>query len=343
MRAHEDAKFDYAPKKVEEDQTTSGDQQQAIAPPECSRDLQTMTFAPIKHIVPGILIEGLTLFAGKPKAGKSWLLLDVAAAVATNGFTLGELHCMPGDVLYCALEDSKRRLQSRLRKLPFGFPERLFYFVEMSKLADGGLDQIRAWITTRPEARLVIIDTLAMVRESKKREDTNYEADYKAVLELRKLANELKIAIVIVHHLRKADADDAFDTVSGTLGLTGAPDSILILKHEGGANYSLHGKGRDLSDFQKAITFDRESCRWRITGEAAEVKRSTERSAVLAAIQGASEPVGPRDIADETGMKEPNIRKLLGKLVKEGAIAKVKRGLYCSPVKCDHNGHNAPL
>jgi RecA-family ATPase len=293
-----------------------------------AKDLGIMTFAPIKHVVPGIFIEGLTLFAGKPKAGKSRLLLDVAIAVATDGFTLDHIHCAEGDVLYCALEDSERRLQSRLRKLQSGFPERLFYVTELQRLSAGGLEQIRDWITTHPQARLVIIDTLAMVREGRKREETHYDADYAAILELRKLANDLKIAIVVVHHLRKADADDAFDTVSGTLGLTGAPDSILILRRAGQDGYTLHGKGRDLIDFDKAMTFDRDTCRWRIAGEAAEVKRSSERSAILAAIEEANEPIGPRDIAAETGMREGNVRRLLGKLVKEGAIGKVRRGLY---------------
>ena len=77
-----------------------------------------MTFEPIKYVVPdAVIVEGLTLFAGKPKIGKSWLMLHAAFAVATGGFTLGEIHCPAGDVLYCAMEDSLRRLQSRLKKL----------------------------------------------------------------------------------------------------------------------------------------------------------------------------------------------------------------------------------
>jgi hypothetical protein len=211
-----------------------------------SKMLEAKTFDPIKQVVPGILIEGLTLFA--------------AVAVASSGWTLGELHCIQGDVLYCALEDSERRLQSRLRKLGLGFPERLWLVTEMPRLAAGGLELIREWIVEHPQARLIIIDTLAMVRESRKREDTNYDADYAAVLELRKLANDLKIAIVVVHHLRKAEADDPFDTISGTLGLTGAPDSILVLRRDGAGGYSLHGTGRDMVAIEKAMTFDRQSC-----------------------------------------------------------------------------------
>jgi hypothetical protein len=36
----------------------------------------------IKFVVPRFFVEGLSLFAGKPKAGKSWLLLHAALAVA---------------------------------------------------------------------------------------------------------------------------------------------------------------------------------------------------------------------------------------------------------------------
>jgi predicted ATP-dependent serine protease len=125
-----------------------------------------MSFPPIKYVVPGVIIEGLTLFAGKPKIGKSWLLLHAAIAVARGGFTLGDIHCPEGDVLYCALEDNKRRLQSRTTKL-IGlkdWPRRLIFRTEMPRLAQGGLDWIRDWITSVPEPRLIIIDTLATVR-----------------------------------------------------------------------------------------------------------------------------------------------------------------------------------
>jgi RecA-family ATPase len=297
----------------------------------CAEGLQAMTFAPIKYVVPGIIVEGLTLLAGKPKVGKSWLLLHAAIAVARGGFTLGDLHCIEGDVLYCALEDNERRLQSRITKLigiSQPWPNRFFYYCELPRLTEGGLDAIRVWIQSKPHPRLVIIDTLAMVRSARKREETNYESDYMAVLELRALANEFGIAIVLVHHLRKADADDAYDTVSGTLGLTGAPDSILVLKRDSSGSMVLHGRGRDLVEIEKAMTFDAEACLWRIEGDAAMLRRSHERNAVLDAIQEAGEPVGPNDIATAAGMRAGNVRRLLGKLVKEGAIEKVTRGRY---------------
>jgi RecA-family ATPase len=289
-----------------------------------------MTFEPIKYVIPGVIVEGLTLLAGKPKLGKSWLLLHAAIAVARGGYTLGEIHCIEGDVLYCALEDNLRRLQSRMTKL-LGMPPwsmgRLSFQTEMPRLAEGGLDLIKQWIETAEHPRLVIIDTLAMVRAPKKKEQTQYDSDYAAVLELRALAAEHKIAIVVVHHLRKAEADDALDTVSGTLGLTGAVDTVIVLKRDAGT-IVMHGRGRDLIDVEKAVSFDKESCLWRIAGDAAVLRLTNERATIVQAITEASEPVGPREIADTTGMRAQNIRRLLGKLLKEGTIAKAGYGKY---------------
>jgi predicted ATP-dependent serine protease len=44
-------------------------------------NLQRLTFPKLHYVVPGIIPEGLTLIAGKPKVGKSFLCLDVAIAI----------------------------------------------------------------------------------------------------------------------------------------------------------------------------------------------------------------------------------------------------------------------
>jgi RecA-family ATPase len=133
---------------------------------------------------------------------------------------------------------------------------------------------LRDWIENATQPRLIVIDTLAMVKAPKRRDESSYDADYAAVKELCTLANQYGFAIVLVHHLRKADADNAFDTVSGTLGLTGAPDSILVLKRDSSGTVILHGHGRDLAALEKAMAFNREACTWSIAGEIGETGRS---------------------------------------------------------------------
>jgi hypothetical protein len=63
-------------------------------------DLRRREFAPIHYVVPGYLAEGCTLLAGRPKLGKSWLVLDIALAVAHGGECLGNIACEEGNVLY---------------------------------------------------------------------------------------------------------------------------------------------------------------------------------------------------------------------------------------------------
>lgn len=95
--------------------------------------LRAMTFDPVRFVAPGYLAEGLTLLAGRPKLGKSWLMLDMAIAVAAAGESLG-VRCARGDVLYLALEDNLRRLRSRLDCL---MPTRTIYRVVYFSRSNG--------------------------------------------------------------------------------------------------------------------------------------------------------------------------------------------------------------
>ena len=286
------------------------------------------------YAVPGYLVEGLTLLAGKPKIGKSWMMLHVGIAVACGSFTLEGIHCVQGDVLYAALEDNKRRLQRRLRKLLNGRspPKRLRILSagEMPRLSEGGTALIRAWIEQVPEPTLVVIDVLAKVRNPRRKDQGLYDSDYAAMQELKTIADEYGIAVVVIHHLRKMDADDPLDQVSGTTGLSGSADTVLVLNRTSSGT-TLYGRGRDIEDLEKAVQFDRGTCTWTVLGEASSVRYSGERAAILAALQEAGEPMSPTDVAAITGMKIGNVRKLLANSVKDGLAVRVGRGRYALP------------
>jgi hypothetical protein len=131
-----------------------------------ARALQHRVFPPIKCAVKGYVVEGVTILAGRPKIGKSWLALDWNGAIARSGFCFGDLHCIEGPVLYLALEDNERRLKSRLSKL-FGtteWPGNFEFATEWPTAKEGGIDAIRAWVKSRPGARMVTIDVLERFR-----------------------------------------------------------------------------------------------------------------------------------------------------------------------------------
>jgi hypothetical protein len=154
------------------------------------------------------------------------------------------------------------------------------------------------------------------------------------VAPLQKLAGKYNVAIIVVHHDRKMEAEDVFDTVSGTLGLTGAVASMLVMKRVAG-NVTLHARGRDIEEAEKAIQFSKDTCKWTIIGEAAEVRRSDERGSILTVLIDATEPMKPGDLSIACGMPRNNIDQLLFKMGRDGEIVKTGRGLYVHPSRSD--------
>jgi AAA domain len=298
-----------------------------------AKDLQTMRFPPMRYVLPGLIPEGLAILAARPKAKKSWLMLDLAVAVAAGRFLLGDLKPAEGDVLYLALEDSRRRLQRRLDKLLGMFfaewPRRLEIVTEWPR-GDRGVADLDAWCVAHPNARLIVIDTFEKIR-APDGPGRLYGLDYLAIAPFHRIAHEHGIAVVLVHHTRKMDADNAFDTVSGSQGLTGAADTVLVIKqHPGGV--TLHAAGRDIDESETAMQFDKATCRWTIVGAlggAVDVRISDERRRVLQALAEAGEAMSSEQIRRAAGLRSRNWADvLLGRMLKDRQVARVARGKY---------------
>jgi hypothetical protein len=278
-----------------------------------------------RFAVQGVVPEGLTILAGKPKLGKSWLALNLALAVATGGVALGEIHVEQGDVLYLALEDNKRRLQDRLRKLldrqDVAPPERLTLAREWPRQNKGGLDAIGEWVDAHKEARLVIIDTWARFKPPRFGRSNEYEEDYRHGGEVKSLADRHGVAILTLHHCRKMAAADPLEEVSGTLGLTGVADGVLVLRRERGeADASLFVTGRDLEEQDLALHWDAQFALWSVAGHAEEFRVSKQRKEVLTLLAKAGKPLSPSEAAPLLGKKPNAVKKLLWTMAQTGQL-----------------------
>lgn len=289
----------------------------------CSaQDLMARVFSPVRWAVTGLLLEGVIIFAGRPKLGKSWLALNIAVAVACGGRALGAIEVEAGPVLYLALEDGQRRLQDRLRKTLAGgaIPENLFLATEWKRFDDGGLLLLKEWLIDHPDARLVVIDTLKRVRPHERGNGRLYDGDYDAVGPLGDLARAYGVSVLVVHHTRKMDSEDPLDLVSGSFGLTGAADGVLVLKRaRGQADAVLHATGRDFEDKELALRWDAELTGWRMLGDAAEYKLSNERREVIALLKQ-SGPLAPKAVAEALDRKPSACRKLLCTMHRDGEL-----------------------
>jgi hypothetical protein len=299
--------------------------------------LDRKTFPELREIVPGILPEGLSILGGRIKLGKSWLMYDVSTAVAYGGHALSSIPVEQGDVLHLALEDGERRVQGRLRQMlgDVEKPKRCELHETYARLDQGGLEEIDAWAKDKPNPRLVVIDTLVRVRRPRGGSEGWYEYDYQSVEPLKALADRYRMAVVVVHHLNKQiGAVDPFDLISGSNGLAACADSTLILDRDG-QGVRLYGRGRDVEEFEKALSFDKVAGRWSILGEASEVHRSDERKSIISVIERAAGPLGPKEIAAATRMKDGNVRFLLSQMVAAGEIKKQGYGRY-TPANTAH-------
>lgn len=208
-------------------------------------------------IVPNMIPVGLTVLAGAPKRGKSWLSLALAIAVSGGTDFLGK-PCRQGDVLYMDLESRKYRVQDRLEKvLSRPAPDGMYVCHDAAPLGDSLYDQLQGWCDSVQHPTLIIIDTLGRIKGGGKKSSENaYESDTRMYGGLQKWATEHKLAVLVVHHLRKVkDSDDWFDRINGSNGLVGVADTVLGL---GGARNDdvsrLMVSGRDIDgDYEMAI------------------------------------------------------------------------------------------
>jgi hypothetical protein len=300
-----------------------------------AKELSNLEIPPIKWAVDGVIAEGLTILAGKPKMGKSLMAMNLCSSVALGGKALGYADCEKGGVLYLALEDVKRRLQSRLNTMLMpdllagdNMPDNLHLAFEWPRMGHGGIRQLREKIESIPDIKMVVIDTLKMFRPVDSENKKVYDADYDPISALKKVADDYNIAVVVIHHLRKSAGDDIMDTLSGSFGLTGASDTNAVLDRPKASNADavLHIVGRDVEATEYALNFSPELMSWNIMGSAADVMRTKQQQTVYDAIKGGC--TSPSKVQKETGLKLPNIKKIFKKLTGSDKIRKIEHGKY---------------
>jgi hypothetical protein len=314
------------PEKTTETTALNGAQPATTVRPWASaKALMAKEIPPLAWVVPGIIPEGLSILAGRPKQGKSWGIYGIGVAVATGGKAFGVKSVEQGDVLYLALEDGERRLKERLGVILRGgpIPDRFDWAIKWPRLAAAGhvvtpenpdaMSQIRWWLDEHPSARLVAIDTLARVKPKSVKTGNAYEQDYAAMEPLQQLAAERRIGLVLVTHTRKpikaTAAADVFDEIMDSTGITGGADTMLVLKkarqeHE----LSLWVTGRDVESQELLIAWDPDTSDWKLLGPAQEQRLSALRQSILNCLRRSGEALAAAEIAARIGREDADGR-----------------------------------
>jgi RecA-family ATPase len=204
--------------------------------------------------VRGLLPEGFGILAASPKIGKSWLVLSLGLAVASGTSFLG----MPVEqrpVLYLALEDGHRRLQDRQRRILDGqpAPEALVLRTDPLEAREAAKQFAVAHEGKNP---VIIIDTLARIRPPQTPRANHYREDYEFGSSLKEIADH-GATVLGNHHTRKGESEDFLESASGTNGLMGAADFVMVLtRGRTESNALLSITGRDVAEAGYNLLFD---------------------------------------------------------------------------------------
>jgi hypothetical protein len=167
--------------------------------------------------------------------------------------------------------------------------------------------------------------------------ETTYQRDYRVAVALKRIADDHPgLTVVVIHHSRKAFSDDFVDLISGTHGLAGAADTIIMLsRSRGRGEGTLRITGRDVIEADYAVTF-RDGA-WSLDGadlkEArANVRHRAERASlgdrsaeIIAFVREHPDGVPNKQVREKFGDVADQYLK---RLCDNGRLVRVKRGLY---------------
>ncbi|MEW5808563.1 MAG: AAA family ATPase [Actinomycetota bacterium] len=305
--------------------------------------LDAQNFPPLEYAVPGIIPEGFGLLVAPPKAGKSWFVAGIGLGCALGGLVLGRLKVDQRPVCYWALEDGHRRLQSRFRHLMLGDGIPAGINVITQATTHQIVPMMAEFLLQHSEeAPLLILDTLGKVKPPKPPGADSYQTDYAIGAQLKACIDSIPGAsLIVVHHSRKAESTDFVDSVSGTAGIAGSADFVLVLSRQRHSNEALLSvTGRDIAEAEYALRSDEGL--WLLDGTdlasasaTAEQRRlvgkRSDRSVDIAAAVGSSPtPVSATDIAEKLGIDNDTAGKYLRRLAADGVVTKTGRGLFKS-------------
>lgn len=235
--------------------------------------LQSKVFEERYYAVNDMIPEGETVIAAPPKTGKSWLMLDMCLQVAKGKPFLG-FSTKQSDTLYLALEDGDSFEQERLNIVLDGeqAPDNFhFVFENVMPMNEGFLLQLDELLKEYPNVKVVVIDTLQFIKYRQGKSESAYECDYRTGRDLKEYAERHKLAIVVVTHTTKmVHIEDDMANVSGTNGVTGAADSVIVLSKENRMDTEarMFITGRKVRQSLHNIKFEDAGCRWNYVGVA---------------------------------------------------------------------------
>ncbi len=227
-------------------------------------------YKPLSHpemLIEGLLSSGLAILSGDSKIGKSWLVLWLCLKIA-KGEPVWGIPTRKADVIYLALEDREWRIQDRMQQLTEEPPTNLHIGFSCGMIGQELENQVEVMLAGKPETGIIFIDTLQKIRENVSSKLNAYAKDYQDLGALKRIADEHRICIFLVHHTRKErDDSNVFHDITGSAGIAGVADTLMVLQKDNhfSDDAILSVTGRDIEERILHLRMDHNV--WTVTEE----------------------------------------------------------------------------
>lgn len=332
------ASFDWQKAVDEGTQHRNGTHTPTLPPPETLTHLISDDIPPPANLFDGLMHEGMLLFGGKSKRGKSWLMFDLAISLAVGRSGFRHFPCLQAmPVLYLALEDGRARLQGRAKAIQpnLATADTFHLRYNFPALTEGGIDLLAGEIT-KYHYGLVVVDVLAKLEKPKAgKSDKNYHDIYEMFTPLQELRKQHPFCLAMLTHLRKQEADDVFDNLLGSVAYQGAQDVLWVLERKPKDDFAfLHIRDKDAEDKTIALRFL--DGHWEYIGEGDEYEVSRDQRKLLKILAEEKREMGIDEIRKSAEWPETKygyVRKLLLTMVKDDLIHHSSYGKYSATVR----------
>lgn len=300
-------------------------------------DLLAKEFGPQKWLIPGVIPDGVSLVASRPKLGKTFFSLNLAVGFCLGQVVFDAIQLPNAKVLYLFLEGTERSKQSRIRRLaPGGLPRETMLLAHEWSTGYDAANDLRKVLIDHPDVGLVIVDTLQRISDNSGAGNA-YQKEYSSTAELVSVFNEHSVNALLIHHVNKdhgVSLDD-FDSISGSYGIQGAVDNMIVLKYASDGSIDFRGRGRDMEETELNFLIEWPEGRWILNGTASGGTVSRERKLIEQALRMMGESAGPSAIFEQAKtLGYPSSMEALKKLLRamtedpDCPVTQKERGKY---------------
>ncbi len=244
-------------------------------------ELLGMDFPEPDWVVPDLIPEGLTLIAGAPKVGKSWLCLQLGLALAAGGRFL-DRKVNARRALYVSPEHTARDLAARVRSVLAHDPgwsgdPAAFRIMDAPALKDLTPEELMD-LAVREGFQVVILDPAMRLWPGA---DFNDRRDVLRFLDpLQRKAGEEGLSIVMVHHLGKSGK------ILGSMAWEAVADAVITIKGgPGQERYEVEVWGRLVPVQNMLWSWDHRTGLWGHVGDADEVRTTEKQREIMEALK----------------------------------------------------------